>query len=50
MSARIYVLPLSRGEVLPASLTKAKDFLSKAELAKFAGARVIPAGDVGPNR
>jgi hypothetical protein len=33
---------------VPSSLVTAKNFLSEGELAKFAGARVIPAGDVVP--
>jgi serine/threonine protein kinase/Tol biopolymer transport system component len=48
MGSRTYVLPLSPGEVLPASLRNAKDFLSEGELAKFPGVQIIPAGDVVP--
>jgi len=46
--ARTYVLPLSPGQVLPATLATAKDFVSEGELAKTPGVRTIPAGDVVP--
>jgi eukaryotic-like serine/threonine-protein kinase len=47
-SVKTYVLPLSPGEVLPGSISRAKDFPSDAELAKYPGVRIIPFGDVVP--
>ncbi|HYW46448.1 MAG TPA: protein kinase [Bryobacteraceae bacterium] len=43
--AKAYVLPLSRGEVLP-SFALGKNLPSDPELAKLPGVRIIPVGDV----
>jgi hypothetical protein len=43
-----YVLPLSPGEVLPASIAHSAAFPSEAELAKFPGVRTIPIVDAVP--
>jgi len=43
-----YVLPLSPGQVVPASLSFTKNFPSESELAKMPGVRIIPVGDVVP--
>jgi Tol biopolymer transport system component len=43
-----YVLPLSPGQVLPASMAQVKGLLSEAEMAKLPGARTIPVADVVP--
>jgi hypothetical protein len=43
-----YVVPLSPGQVLPASMALAKNFLSDEDLAKLPGVRTIPAGDIVP--
>jgi len=45
---KTYVLPLAPGQVLPASLTAAKNNLSEEELAKLPGVRVIPLAEVVP--
>ena len=47
-SNRSYILPLSPGEVLPASLAQAKNTLQEGDLAKLPGVRVIPAGNIVP--
>ena len=46
--ANTYVVPLSSGEVLPASILRAKSFPAEAELAKWPGTRTIPVADVVP--
>ncbi|HJZ95152.1 MAG TPA: hypothetical protein VKE70_01515 [Candidatus Solibacter sp.] len=46
--ANTYVLPLSPGEVLPASISRAERFPSEAEMAKLPRVRMIPMGDVVP--
>jgi serine/threonine protein kinase len=46
--ANTFVLPLSPGEVLPGSISRAKPFPSEAELAKLPGVRTIPVADVVP--
>jgi WD40 repeat protein len=46
--AKAYVVPLSPGQVLPSSITLARNFLSDQDLAKLPGVRTIPAGDVVP--
>jgi hypothetical protein len=43
---RTYVIPLRRGEILPA--IPAGGFRSEADLAAISGVRVLPHGDVGP--
>ncbi len=46
--ANTYVLPLSPGEVLPASILRAQNFPSEAELAKLPGVQTIPVSNVVP--
>ena len=46
--ANTYVLPLSPGEVLPASISRAQKFQSEAELAKIPGVHTIPVSNVIP--
>jgi Tol biopolymer transport system component len=46
--AKAYVVPLSPGQILPASFTAGKSFPSEAELAKLPGVRTIPIGEVVP--
>jgi hypothetical protein len=46
--ADTYILPLSPGEVLPRSISRAKPFPSEAELAKLPGVRTIPVADAVP--
>jgi eukaryotic-like serine/threonine-protein kinase len=47
-STKTYVLSLSPGQVLPASLALAKNELPEGELAKLTGVRIIPMGKVVP--
>ena len=46
--AKAYVLPLSPGQVLPASIALARSFPSEAEMAKLPGVRMLPVADVVP--
>jgi hypothetical protein len=45
---KAFVLPLSPGQVLPASLANTNKFPSEAELAKLPGVRILPVPDVVP--
>jgi Tol biopolymer transport system component len=45
---KAFVLPLSPGQLLPASLVSAAAFPSEAELAKMPGVRTIPVANVVP--
>jgi len=44
----VMVVPLSPGEVLPASFTRGKNFPSEEEMAKMPGVRSIPLAEVVP--
>jgi len=46
--AKTYVFSLSPGQLLPASLALAKNYLLEEELAKLPGVRIIPMGKVVP--
>jgi len=46
--SKTYVFGLSAGQILPANIEGAKDFLTEDELAKMRGVRIIQAGDVVP--
>jgi serine/threonine protein kinase/WD40 repeat protein len=45
---KAFVLPLSPGQLLPASLANAASFPAEAELAKIPGVRIIPVANVVP--
>jgi eukaryotic-like serine/threonine-protein kinase len=47
-NAKTYVFSLSPGQVLPATLALAKNYLSDEELEKLPGVRIIPIGKVVP--